>query len=267
VKVGRDLLKHDSTPGERLRDARKKAGYSSAAKAADAMGITSSTYAGHENGQNEFDRDQAIAYGRKFKVSPAFLMFGTATNGERTFATFDPDAPDQIDEVEMTAGSLTGNRGIPDDSSAQLDVTGGMGGGGFTTVAEGVPGKHGMTFAAEFVSDYWRIPPAVLSALGLKAADITFIPVQGDSMQPTLFEGDVVVVDTRHRWPSPDGVYALVDAFGGIVVKRLSTDMKPDDPDAIVEITSDNPRHRPKEMRLDEIRIIGRVLRKFGLVQ
>lgn len=164
-----------------------------------------------------------------------------------------------------TIGSETGRRGIPKDTLAQIDVTGGMGGGGLTIVSDGVPGKHGMTFAAEHVRDYWRLPPALLTGMGMRPHDTIVLPVQGDSMIPTLNEGDFVFVDTRHRLPSPDGLYALTDEFGGIVVKRLEVAGRRED-EVLVHVISDNERHPPKERMLSEVQIIGRVVRRFGVI-
>jgi len=186
----------------------------------------------------------------------------------RPFSTFDPDKEDDpLPDESMTQGTETGLRGVPDGGSPQLDVTAGMGGGGLTIISEGVPGKRGMTFAAEDIADYWRVPPSILTGMGnVKPTDITFVPCQGDSMSPTLLEGDVVVVDTRHRWPSPDGIYALTDPFGGIIVKRLHVTDEGTDGERVVMIVSDNPKHNPRRSTVDELRIVGRVLRKFGLV-
>jgi hypothetical protein len=182
--------------------------------------------------------------------------------------SFDPDSPDPDPEDAMSQGEVTGIRGIPEGTTPQIDVTAGMGGGGLTIINEGVIGKQGMTFAAESISDWWRVPPAVLTAMGtnVKPTDITFIPVQGDSMAPTLMEGDVVVVDTRHRWPSPDGLYALNDAFGGVIVKRLEVTTRPGDDEQRVDVISDNPRHVRQNWSVTDVRIVGRVLRKFGHV-
>lgn len=175
--------------------------------------------------------------------------------------------PDPDPDEPATIGSETGAKGVPPDGSAQVDVTGGMGAGGVTIVSNGVPGKRGMTFAAEHIADYWRIPPAMLSSLGgARPGDIAIFPVQGDSMEPILTEGDCVFVDTRHRLPSPDGVYALGDEFGGIIVKRLELASRPGEEDPMVRVISDNPKHKPKEWHLSEMHIIGRVLRKFGVV-
>lgn len=176
---------------------------------------------------------------------------------------FDPD-PDP--DHEPTVGSETGRIGVPEGAIVQLDVTAGMGGGGMTIVNPGVPGKHGMTFSAENIRDYWRVPSEVLASLGLHHHDVVVMPVQGDSMEPTLIEDEYVFVDTRHRLPSPDGLYALTDEFGGIIVKRLEVIGRRDD-DMLVKVISDNPKHEPKQRLLSEICVIGRIVRRFGIVR
>lgn len=206
------------------------------------------------------------------RVAAMAKLFGAARDQlhaapPRAFSTFDPDSDEHTGDDSMTHGTETGLRGIPEGSSPQLDVTAGMGGGGITIVSEGVQGQSGMTFSAENIADYWRVPPAILSGMGnVKPTDITFVPCQGDSMAPTLVEGDVVVVDTRHRWPSPDGLYALTDDFGGIIVKRLHVTDEGTDGERVVLIVSDNGKHEPRRSTVEGLRIVGRVLRKFGLV-
>jgi phage repressor protein C with HTH and peptisase S24 domain len=255
-----------NTMGERLRAARE-AKYRSAAKAAVALGINASTYRAHENGQNEFNPEEAERYGRKFGVTAAYLLTGDGTPPKpKLINSFDPDNESDESDDTPTIGRETGARGIPPDASAQVDVTAGLGAGGLTMTADGVPGRHGLTFSADVIRDYWRLPPVLLGALGMRAHDVTVVMVQGDSMHPTLNEGDFVFVDTRHRVPSPDGIYALSDAFGGIVVKRLEVTGGPDEDDMRLHVISDNPRHPPKSQSLGETNIIGRVLRKFGVV-
>lgn len=58
----------------RLRQARAKAGFKSAAAAADAFGWTASAYRHHENGTRSFGLDAAKKYGRAFKVKPGWLL-------------------------------------------------------------------------------------------------------------------------------------------------------------------------------------------------
>lgn len=255
-----------NTKAERLRVARSAAGFKSTQAAADRMGVSASTYRAHENGQNDFSDDQAAQYAKAFGIDPAELIFGRKRSP--LVNTFDPDAPDSADrDDEMTVGEHTGAQGVPPGSIPQIDVTAGMGGGGITIVREGVAGKGGMTFSAEVVRDFWRIPTEVLRSVGASPDFLAVLPVQGDSMLPTLHDGEWVVADTRHRWPSPDGIYALNDAFGGVVVKRLEVVSKPSDEVQRVQVISDNPRHAPKEWDFEDLRIIGRVIWRFGNLQ
>ena len=65
-----------TTRSERLKKARRDAGFRAATDAAKALGIPYSTYAGHENGSRQFETDDAIIYARKFKVPIEYLLTG-----------------------------------------------------------------------------------------------------------------------------------------------------------------------------------------------
>ncbi|MNU26919.1 hypothetical protein D3C71_153010 [compost metagenome] len=67
----------DTTPSERLKLSRNRAGFSSAKKVADQLDVPLPTYAAHENGRRDFDRSQCLAYAALFSVDPAWLMFGS----------------------------------------------------------------------------------------------------------------------------------------------------------------------------------------------
>lgn len=64
------------TMGERLRKARQDARFTSARSAAISHGWTPSTYAAHENGQNDYGAEQAEIYAKAFKVSAEWLLLG-----------------------------------------------------------------------------------------------------------------------------------------------------------------------------------------------
>lgn len=65
------------TPGDRLKDARDKAGFRSARAAALHFHWTPSTYASHENGQTgEIPHAAARKYAKAFRVSAAWLLNG-----------------------------------------------------------------------------------------------------------------------------------------------------------------------------------------------
>ena len=64
------------TRGERLKKARKEAGFRTATDAAKALGIPYPTYAAHENGSRQYEADEAVVYARKFKVPIEWLLTG-----------------------------------------------------------------------------------------------------------------------------------------------------------------------------------------------
>ncbi len=153
-------------------------------------------------------------------------------------------------------GGVSLSKSIP-----EIDVVGGLGGGGLVALENTT--QNGITFARESIRDYWQLPDRVLGRMGLAPASMACFPVQGDSMDPTICDGDVVFIDTRHRVPSPPGVYALADEFGGVVVKRLEVVSRPGDDPITVRVSSDNPRHLDRELTLGEIHIIGRYVGRF----
>jgi len=65
-----------SDESDRLKEARKAAGFKSAADAAERLKLDYPTYAGHENGSRGFDKDQARRYASTFKISVLWLLYG-----------------------------------------------------------------------------------------------------------------------------------------------------------------------------------------------
>lgn len=70
-----------TTLSERLVKARIHAGYGSAREAADALGMSYPTYAGHENGSSGFRSVTGETYARRFKVDFNWLMTGRGSMG------------------------------------------------------------------------------------------------------------------------------------------------------------------------------------------
>lgn len=60
----------------RLLAARKAAGYTTAALAAEAMGVPYSTYAAHENGSRGVRRELLARYASRFKITTDWLLTG-----------------------------------------------------------------------------------------------------------------------------------------------------------------------------------------------
>jgi transcriptional regulator with XRE-family HTH domain len=84
------------------------------------------------------------------------------------------------------------------------------------------------------------------------------LETNGDSMAPTIASGERVIVDVDHKTPSPDGLYAIRDPFGAIIVRRLHV-LRSSRP-ASVRVISDNKNHPSEEAPLNELDIVGRIL-------
>jgi len=137
----------------------------------------------------------------------------------------------------------------------ELDTRAGLGGGGVPAREVRKEGRH----ADPLKSEGWVFPPSFIrEQLHTSASRLLVLDTNGDSMAPTVMSGDRVVVDTGHKTPTPDGLYAIRDSFEGVVVKRLQLlrSAKP----TRVKIISDNPNHATEEVPLAELEIVGKVL-------
>nr|WP_281351546.1 S24 family peptidase [Microvirga arsenatis] len=106
----------------------------------------------------------------------------------------------------------------------------------------------------------WRLPVDYLhTELRAREAEVDFIPVDGDSMIPTLLPGDRVMINRAQTAPSPDGLFAIFDGIG-IAVKRLEV-VKGSNP-VKIRIKSDNPAHGTDEILAEDLQVIGRVVCK-----
>ena len=87
--------------------------------------------------------------------------------------------------------------------------------------------------------------------------DMRMLTVRGDSMEPTLYHNDLVLVDTARKTPSPPGIFVLFDGFG-LVAKRLEYSAQ--QKRLRIRIISDNPQYSTYERSIEEASIIGRVV-------
>ncbi|MCZ4279782.1 LexA family transcriptional regulator [Kiloniella laminariae] len=143
------------------------------------------------------------------------------------------------------------------DSVAEIDVRGGMGGGGEAGVAYHPDGKGDVSIADD-IRGNWSLPSEYLrTELHVQPTAARIIEVQGDSMTPTLVSGDRVMIDINDQRPTPPGIFALWDGFG-VVVKRIEHIPNTDPP--LLRISSDNANHAEYQRTFDEVNIIGRVI-------
>jgi len=120
-----------------------------------------------------------------------------------------------------------------------------MGGGAVVTEDGDTPGR-----VYHFRRSWIR------NSLKAQPSQLRIMHVEGDSMEPSLLDGDTVLVDMARRVPQPPGIFVLHDGMG-LVAKRLEHIPMSDPPR--VRIISDNPRYAPYECTTDEVNIIGRI--------
>jgi phage repressor protein C with HTH and peptisase S24 domain len=105
------------------------------------------------------------------------------------------------------------------------------------------------------IVDYVNFQPEWLQrALNVDLRNLALVEVMGDSMSPTIDDGDLVLVDLREARFRSDGVYVM-RIGSDLAVKRLQRQ-----PDGTVLVRSDNPAYESSTVRPDEVLLLGRVV-------
>lgn len=105
---------------------------------------------------------------------------------------------------------------------------------------------------------FLTVPPYWIDKTGYSPDRLIAIHVKGESMEPSLYEGDLVIINTADTQMADGAVFA-VNYEGEAVIKRLSRDM------GQWWLTSDHPDQRKyhrKSCRSGECIMIGRVVRR-----
>lgn len=142
----------ESTPGERLRAARERAGYASAAAAARAHRIHPQNLRDHEAGRRGVSPAHAAAYARAFGCSASWILYGEG--GAGFGARF---------EAGRRGGRLVGRVGA---------------GGRVEPLSEGVGEDDAAPAPPEFFSD--------------APAGVRVLRVAGDAMWPAYADGNLI---------------------------------------------------------------------------
>jgi transcriptional regulator with XRE-family HTH domain len=157
------------------------------------------------------------------------------------------------ESAQQTRSTQKGFAESPSHAVPELDTRGSTSGGAKRSVRK--DGHH----SDPLKSERWVFPDSfVREQLHASPERLFVLESEGDSMAPTIASGERVIVDIDHRTPSPDGLYAIRDPFGSVIVRRLHV-LRASRPTR-VKVISDNPSHPSEETPLDEIDIFGKVL-------
>ncbi|MEM8715608.1 MAG: S24 family peptidase, partial [Cyanobacteria bacterium P01_G01_bin.4] len=100
------------------------------------------------------------------------------------------------------------------------------------------------------------------SKLGTNPSQLTLVTVSGDSMAPTLMDGDTIFVD-RQVNELRDGIYVF-QMNGDLLVKRLQKL-----PGSLISVISDNPKFQTFTVDMNDcdnqIAIVGRYRGRISL--
>lgn len=211
---------------DRLKQAREAAGFENAVDAIRRFGWTQSTYLGHENGSRGVTAVAAAKYGQAFRVPPEWILFG---------------------------GDL-------DDLPAALPVAAVEEQGDMVNIynVEASAG-YGALVGHEMVVDRLAFPPGYLSRITRSSPkNLAIIGVKGKSMEPTLSDDDIVMVDLSKTDLSYDGLFVVRDGGDSLLVKRISRGSKR----GTVLLVSDNPQYPNQERAYEDVEVVGKVIWK-----
>lgn len=155
--------------------------------------------------------------------------------------------PEEILAVAGIEAANEADAGVPKGVVLirELDMAYGLGG----TFVDSAPiGEMARYFPADWVRRYTQSPPSMLR----------FAPGMGNSMSPTIDDGDIMLIDLAQTSLSfADLIWACAVGETGMV-KRLATKA-----DGTIIIKSDNPSVRDDYANDGEIHIVGRVVAVF----
>lgn len=116
---------------------------------------------------------------------------------------------------------------------------------------------HGTTTTLENTTGHYAFNEKWLDRRGLRPDNLSVIAVNGDSMEPNLYDGDLILIDHAQNAPVDGRIFAT-RFDGDLFVKRLQRQ-----PGDKLQLISSNPVYPPLTVSLkdgDQIDIVGRVV-------
>lgn len=230
------IMKHGlDSPHERLAWAREKAGFLDKAAFAKVVGVNPTTYRAYENGQNGFAK-LAPKFAKSLGVTTEWLLEGGDTPNVATSAA---SLPSRVQAEQPRI--IRSNEGTVRLRVIDLNLA--MGDGGNLD---------------DWASDdeYIDFDQSVLRLITRAPAESVIIAYpKGDSMFPTLLNGDMAVIDTTQQTLNLDGKIWACSIYGAGAVKRLNASGR-----GRIEVRSDNPIAGNREVDAEDVRILGRVI-------
>ncbi len=242
---------------DRLKRLREEKGIGSGAELARLSGLPEATYRAYESGRRPLTPRAAREMAAPLGVTWQTLLFGkeaatlegVVTTAEQASALLGQRASRKPEPgTVLPGGALTAELVMmAGDSWALLPV--------YDARASAGPGRsiesEAILYRIAFREDWLR---AVTNA---PLGQLAVITVDGDSMEPTLRQGDTVLVDFGQKRPQrKDGIY-VIRTDGGLQVKRLQVEVA----EGTLSILSDNKQYDPQRgVGPNDVAVVGRVI-------
>jgi phage repressor protein C with HTH and peptisase S24 domain len=225
--------------GDRLREARGRESRESAGKK---LGVHPNTLANYESGERVPDAQFLADACKTYGVSEAWILAG---KGHMRAFTLTGPTP-AFEEARPFDGPASSPVSVAGDDGDMVQIP----------KLELRAGAGGL----QLVDDEPSVSSVALSRAQLKALDIepryaVMMDAAGDSMTPTIADGEPMLIDTAKR-DLRDKIY-VVRRGGAVFVKRLQRRS-----DGSLLLLSDNPAHAPEPLpsdEADELEILGLV--------
>lgn len=112
----------------------------------------------------------------------------------------------------------------------------------------------GIENLTEQVTGCWQMPLVEFKKISFAdPRNVYMIQASGDSMLPTIADGDWALVDLAQNFMSSDGIY-LIKLASGLAIKRLQAGLKS------LTVKSDNPQYGDITAESGELTVVGKII-------
>ncbi|KGQ36112.1 hypothetical protein JP34_01090 [Gallibacterium anatis] len=232
-------FKNKSMIGNRIREQREKLGLTRP-ELAKAIDVSLSALQNWEINEREPQASMIITIAKELGVTPNYLLTGEE---KQSIKEVNESLLEQkeIQEINLIPNDYYDFVSIDDYRNVRVSA----GFGRFNEEQYGTPQT--------------KVESAWVNNRGLKAKNLVMLTVDGDSMYPTLRDGEQIIVD-RSQTKLREGKIFVINHQGIMWVKKIHFDFNG------IKLISDNPTYPPISLSLDDIdalMVIGQVVRGY----
>jgi len=215
------MKKEHSDIGQRLKILRGSLSQTEMGKLFD---MPLRTYQSYEYGQRVPPSHALSSIARKFGTTVEWILTGVDERTDVGVLKKEPSPGEKLEQdftyIPQVNGKISAGKGFAPENSIEMKVA----------------------FRKEWIARKGN------------AKNMVLIKISGDSMEPTLFNSDLVLVDRGRNYLEPQGGVYAIALDDVIMIKRIQPIGDR------VKIISDNKMYEPFEVPADQVKINGKVI-------